>query len=432
MPQAVKTYQMNCFDPSANSNKVWIGAAFDDGSYEVRWGRVRDGANLQSKRKSFGSASAAEIELEKLRGEKLKKGYRDTEVFAESEIELVKTVDSKTDLAKIAAAEIDGAADETTAELIQYLAEVNIHHIRQTTSIKYNRSSATFSTPLGVLQPSAIDKARTILGRVQNNGLPTGIKNGLKTDYFRLVPRDFGMKIPPLDSLLSAQTEIDEQANILDALDAALKQTTGQGTDAGKVFACKLNKIPHWTEDGKTKFREIRELFKSTVNAGHGRTATLKLKRIYEVEIPAMKQAFDETASKIGGVRNDVWHGTKASNLLSILKGGLIIPPASAVQCTGRMFGNGIYTSLQSSKALNYATNMWNSSGNSNQRTFMFLCEAAFGKTHKPKSSGGNFPAAGTDSTWVEAGSCGVMNHEAIVYRTSQMNLKYLCEFGAD
>ena len=37
---------------------------------------------------------------------------------------------------------------------------------------------------------------------------------------------------------------------------------------------------------------------------------------------------------------------------------------------------------------------------------------------------------AGTNSTWVEAGSCGVMNHEAIVYDTKQINLKYLCEFG--
>jgi len=109
----------------------------------------------------------------------------------------------------------------------------------------------------------------------------------------------------------------------------------------------------------------------------------------------------------------------------------LIIPKSSDAHCTGRMFGDGIYTSLQSSKALNYATNFWNKSGKANQRTFMFLTEVALGKMSEPKNRTGSFPKRGTNSTWVEAGTCGVMNHEAIVYDTAQINLKYLCEFEA-
>ena len=42
--------------------------------------------------------------------------------------------------------------------------------------------------------------------------------------------------------------------------------------------------------------------------------------RLYEVEIDAMKNNFELTAQKIGNVRQNLWHGTKASNLLSILK----------------------------------------------------------------------------------------------------------------
>ena len=143
-----------------------------------------------------------------------------------------------------------------------------------------------------------------------------------------------------------------------------------------------------------------------------------------------MRTAFEQKAAVIGNVRDDLWHGTKASNLLSILKSGLFIPPKSAAQVTGRMFGDGLYFSLQSTKSLNYATNFWNGSGATQQRTFMFLCEAALGKMHKPRSSSESFPHHGTDSTWVEAGSAGVMNHEAIVYQTSQLNLKYLVEFS--
>jgi poly [ADP-ribose] polymerase len=143
-----------------------------------------------------------------------------------------------------------------------------------------------------------------------------------------------------------------------------------------------------------------------------------------------MKANFEAAAQRLGNVRHDLWHGTKASNLLSILKHGLIIPPANAAHCTGRMFGNGIYTSLQSTKALNYATDFWNRSGQPNQRTFMFLCEVALGKTYKPRIFSNQYPAKNTDSTWVEPGRARVLNHECIVYDTSQINLKYLAEFG--
>lgn len=156
---------------------------------------------------------------------------------------------------------------------------------------------------------------------------------------------------------------------------------------------------------------------------------SLKLTRVYKVEIETMKKNFDQAAAKLGNVRSDLWHGTKATNLLSILKGGLQIPKANSAHCTGRMFGDGIYTSVQSTKALNYATNMWNGSGAKNQKTFMFLTEVALGKMNEQKIRG-TFPRKGFDSTWVEAGTCGVLNHECVVYDTSQINLKYLCEFG--
>ena len=62
----------------------------------------------------------------------------------------------------------------------------------------------------------------------------------------------------------------------------------------------------------------------------------------------------------------------------------------------------------------------------------MFLCEAALGKTYTLGLFSGKYPAKGTDSTWVKPGIAGVMNHECIVYNPSQINLKYLAEFGGD
>ena len=427
MTTITRKYQMNYFDPSANSNKVWIGEAHNNGDFITRYGRVRDGANLAESRKNLGSSLIAETALEAKRGEKLKKGYRDTMIFSDSTI--VQKVSSKTDLSRIAREQIGG--DTTTQKLIEYLAEVNIHNITSATSIRYNAANATFSTPLGILTPDAVNQARKLLTTIQDYNkahlLNSNNRREFIRDYFQLVPRDFGAKIPTSDELLNTQKKVDEQTAILDALLSAIK--TDGTSETEKLFECKLTKLPHWTEEGKRKFREIRALYEKTKNVHHKTVDGLKLARIYEVEIAGMKTKFDKVSAKIGNVRQDLWHGTKASNLLSILKNGLIIPKSNAGHCTGRMFGDGIYASLQSSKALNYATGFWNGSGAKNQRTFMFLTEIALGKTSEPKNRTGSFPRKGTDSTWIEAGTCGVMNNEAIVYDTAQINLKYLCEF---
>src|SRR5215467_1290098 len=88
--KVTRQYRMNYFDPGENSNKVWIGIAYSDGSFETRFGRVRDEAKLNSKKKKFASQMAAEHELERKRREKLGKGYKDTVVVDNA---VVATVD---------------------------------------------------------------------------------------------------------------------------------------------------------------------------------------------------------------------------------------------------------------------------------------------------------------------------------------------------
>lgn len=423
-----KQYKLNFFDFNANSNKVWIGKAYSNGTFEALWGRVLEGSQLARQTKHLGTQSAAESMLEIKRREKLGKGYKDTAVV-DSDVEI--KINPSVNLKEIAKKQIIGTEDKTTADLIEYLAEVNIHNITSSTSIKYDASNATFSTPLGVLKPDAIVEGRQLLNQIgvfnKNGTLGSDMRIQKVSDYFRLVPKDFGRKIPDPAGLLSSPHLLQKEFDILNALETAFQSV--QTSEETQIFKTKLVKVPHWTDEGKAEFRRVRSLFEKTKNSGHNYTSKLQLKRLYEVEVENMKTDFDRVSARIGNVRSDLWHGTKASNLLSILKQGLMIPPASAGHCTGRMFGNGIYTSLQSTKALNYATNMWNRSGDAN-RTFMFLCDVSLGKKFKPVSSGTNFPAPGSDSTWVEPNTAGVMNHECIVYHVAQINLRYLCEFG--
>lgn len=429
-----KQYRMNYFDPGENSNKVWIGIAYTDGKFETRFGRVRDGANLASNVKKFRNQLEAERELERKRREKLRKGYKDTDVL-DNHVEQSITKDKREKLVEIAAGEIDGAAgDSVTSELIKYLAEVNIHHITAATSIKYNAKSGSFSTPLGALTPDAISRARDILTEIKRLDNLKRRQHAARAacirDYFQLVPKDFGMRVPPAEELIAGEEAFQEEVSILDALESAISADAPK-PEGRRLFECRLVKVPHYTDEGKKLFRRVRGLYESTRNTRHHPgAANLQMTRLYEVEIDSMKRNYAAKAAEIGNIRDDLWHGTKASNLLSILKNGLVIPPSNAAHCTGRMFGNGIYTSLQSTKALNYATDFWNRSGGRSQRTFMFLCEAALGKVHRPRSFGGGFPHRGTHTTWVEPGTANVLNHECIVYDTSQINLRYLAEFG--
>ncbi|MDJ0650253.1 MAG: WGR domain-containing protein [Xenococcaceae cyanobacterium MO_188.B19] len=403
-----------------NSNKVWQGTVLTSGVFIAEWGRI--GTKLQSKTYQFSSLGLAQNKFERIKRQKLRKGYTTAPILTKNSSNKVNL--KPQDLDTIAAKQIQHGKDPRAKQLIRYLVEVNIHDITSQTNISYNSYTGNFSTPLGLVTPEAISQARDYLLQIatapkKNN---PSIRN-LINNYLRLIPQKLNHKIDY--QIFYSQGEIQRQYEILNALSAAID--INSTNDQHNIFECSIKRVPGSTLAGRKIFREIRQLYKSTINQNH-LSANYKLRRLYEVNIPSMTQTFTKKAASIGNIKTH-WHGTKASNLLSIFQGGLIIPPANAVQCTGRMFGNGIYGSEQSTKALNYATNYWNNSGDNAQRVFMLLCDFAMGKEYHPTSRSGGFPIKGYDSTYVKPGTMNVINQESIVYSTDQVKIKYLCEF---
>jgi poly [ADP-ribose] polymerase 2/3/4 len=407
---------LNYFDVRENSNKVWIGEIYADALFVAQWGRVRSDTKLQTKSKQFSSVDAARYELENKKREKLRKGYRETQVLSKNEVAA-----TAVNLREIATQQIQETDDPTTKTLIEYLAKINIHTIVSNTLIRYDATSQSFTTPLGQLTPGAIAKARHLLSQILQFDPQSYQRTQLIEDYFRLVPQDFGMKIPDASFLLKSSGQIQAQENLLDALEAALQVKIQEGE---RIFECRLTKVGADSEQGRQKFRQIRALYERTRNTNHS-SARYSPVRLYEVNIPSMRSAFEKTASRLGNVKQH-WHGTSAANLLSILKGGLVIPFIAA---HGRMFGNGIYGSEQSTKALNYSIGYWGT--RKLDRVFALLCDFAMGKEYLPNSYNRSFPVSGFDSTYVKTGTAGVMNQESIVYSTNQVNINYLVEFAA-
>ena len=74
-----------------------------------------------------------------------------------------------------------------------------------------------------------------------------------------------------------------------------------------------------------------------------------------------------------------LWHGTRLSNYISILKLGLVLRPetVSTAKITGKMFGYGVYVANSFSKSHNYCSSY------SGDEACLFLAEVALGNPSK-------------------------------------------------
>ena len=401
-----------------NNNKFWNIRLFADGLCETHWGRVGEDGQKQSKTLSEHAFDA------KCR-EKSNKGYKPQRT-------LNNNIGTNTDNDKLAEAAVSqiGTNSPETLKLVSYLARVNVHRILQATTMEYDTSRGTFSTPLGIVTKEAIFEARQMLSDiatlVETDGWDTAPDAVQKlNDYLMLIPQNIGRSKPEPRTLFPDKEAVEKQNGILDALDASLQMVLSapdaKQEETPKLFEAQL----HLVTDEK-ELERVRQKYQKSRQDIHV-CAHLEVKRVFRVEIGSMKAAF-EAGSKIGNVQ-EYWHGTRASNLLSILKSGFMIAPASAAHCTGRMFGNGAYFSDQSTKSLNYAYGYWGSGGR-DENCFMFLCEVAMGKSYTPKSWQETLPKSGYDSTFAKSGVSGVGNNEMIVYHTNQVNPTLLVEFG--
>jgi poly [ADP-ribose] polymerase len=438
MSSAVRQERFIMADVGDNHNKFWNGILFDDHTVTCEWGRV--GKTKQTKDFHHSSSYAAESFLDKKCAEKRDKGYESCETESTVPTVASTVAVAKSSLAQIARTQIRTNSPETL-KLVDYLAQVNIHAIRAQTTMVFDDDSGLFKTPLGVVRPAAIAEARTLLAEIADfvvaQDWGSEKLKPVVNKYLMRIPQDIGMSKPDMQVLYPNLAEIQRQNGILDALDASFLSLSTRPKDAAKgsqpvqqeeqLFAAKL----HVVNDALVIDR-IRRFYKSTWQRVHA-ASTLDVKAVFEVDLDAMTKAFDEQGSKIGNIM-ELWHGTKAGNLLSMLKVGYVIPPANSSHCTGRLFGNGVYFSDQSTKSLNYAGG-WapgQKSGGYDGNAFMFLNDVAMGKSYVPSSYGGHsLPKAGYDSTFAKANVSGIQNNEMIVYNINQIKPKYLVQFSS-
>lgn len=416
---AVAEHKLILTDLEVNSNKFWNVQLNDDCSVTTVYGRV--GEKGQSTTKRFGSMDQAEKFLNTKMREKERKGYSKQRILGAAPVQV--------NAAEMIQAD---AADPTTKKLIDYLVKVNVHQITASTTIKFDVGTGTFSTPLGVVTPDGIDEAEVILSKmgkfVERHDWSDPVFVHLINDYMRIIPSDIGRGRPNPQVLYPSLSAIQSQQQILDSLRASVAAlSTAPKSTAAAEFRAKLKLITDDGGEGSATFKRVLKLYRDSKNDRH-QAASLRLRRVYEIEILGMNAAFANDGAKMSNIW-ELWHGTKAANLLSILNHGYVVPrQGGSIAVTGRMFGDGVYFSDQSTKSLNYASGYW--SGTREDHCFMLLNDVAMGKYYTPNGPFSGGCKKGYDSTYAKAGRSGVQNNEMIVYRTGQIRPKYLCEFS--
>lgn len=334
------------------------------------------------------------------------------------------------------AANIDTSSyDPKIAKLLDQLIKENIHNVTTHTNIKYTANG--FATELGPVTPEHVDKARKVLDDLRKlmgkkGKVPETNKDvqRINSAFFSLIPKPFSMKISADDMILDANQLLAEY-DILDQLSTGVQMGAAMGGNVGQRMDA-LGTDIEFLED-LDEVRRIKRYIRESKASNHRGSDVWDwdVANIYKVRLPDERSRYEAALKRYGNVQ-EVFHGSANANLLSILKGGLIIPPSTAGHVTGRLFGDGVYGANNSTKSLNYSIGYWGATRSKFGNSFLFLADFAMGKTHHVYDTTPGGPPRGFHSIWAHrrkpGAYGGLYNDELIVYRTEQNTLKYLVE----
>lgn len=410
-------------DTIDNNNKFYELTELSDGRVQARYGRI--GATEQTRVYPPGN-------FDKKLNEKLRKGYvrRDTAAVVPSNVTGIEAAD------RVNKALFNGHADAASRKFAEMLLRTNRHAIEDATGgkIMVNKDSGAVTTALGPVTQNQLSEARVLLAE-----LAGGSRNRRAIEkYLTIIPQRIA-NVRTTDWMTGSW--VKSQEDLLDALAAALASTSDDDddptTDAPPIpFRNKLELV----DVNSDEFAAVDKRFRGSMNSIHA-SSTRKLVRVWKV-VDTKRDDWDKSKAKLKHTRT-LWHGTTAGNVLSILRTGLICPPSSdgRYATTGRMFGDGVYFSDQSTKSLNYAIGaapgQYGRSGDG--ATMMFLADVVMGREYRPTTyvnvarearTGKDSKGRPYNSIFVRGGTSGVRNNEMIVWNTEQITLTYLCEFN--
>jgi len=394
-----------------NSNKFYIMELQEGtGQYQycIYTENGRMGKTPQRRGRYFSSRYQAESDYRQILREKTGKGYHQIDVddgfgFSTPASVTVKKTTTKQDLSAI---------NDKVLRLIGKLYQDATSYLVK-----------SVETPLGKINSSQVKKGLEILARIEDL-LDSG-SHGYSLDrytdeFYSTIPVTFGTKVDYQKFLINNYAKLNEKKDLLGVMNSIVQvQDSLEKTldDKYKALKITLKCLSNRTKE----YKHIKSMVDQSHSSHH--RFGIKVEEIFKIEDMVGHDTFNPL--KVGTM--ELFHGSRSENILSIMQNGLKIKPKSAVH-TGSMFGSGIYFASEVSKSANYC---WGFNGGSkNDSYYMFVCEVATGKIKDFAHAQTHLSSApyGYNSVRGIKGSS-LLHDEYIVYKESQVKVKYIIEF---
>lgn len=287
-------------------------------------------------------------------------------------------------------------------------------------------TSDGISTPLGVLTFGTIDRGRKILGEIVDaikNKDDSEVKK-LTGAFYSVIPTKLGRKITD-DDLLSTDIIVQQKLDLLQMMTDALEVGGATFVSDIEVKYRELSTDIEFLERTDPEWNRIERKIRETRGYNHGGTPT-KVRNILRIKIHADRGKF----SKCGvSNTNELFHGSRNTNLVGIMKSGMKIAPPEAPR-SGLAFGRGAYFADRSTKSLNYSLYPFPGVERSTN-CFLFLFSVKCGKQMIVHYGSGNEADVcrnrGYDSVYAKEGQ-GLYHSEYIIPTVDQCQAEYIVE----
>lgn len=313
----------------------------------------------------------------------------------------------------------------------------------------------TEKLPLGKISQTQIDKAYEILNDINNNMGDSEKLVLLSSEYYTLIPLACGRQKPPV---INNKKLVAKNINLLNELSQMVygtKAITKQksGINIMQLYE-KIETIIKPIEHDDDIYKILETYIKNSRAPTHN--FEFDIINIFELERQLERDNYETFSAKLKN-KTLLFHGTRVSNIYSILGSGLIVDPSKLginVQITGKMFGLGLYFANSCSKSIQYCA-----FDSSNNNACLFIAEVALGKKLEKKQADVGLTAKtlpkGYHSTWgigrssyktydqyddgtqiphgkirpikENSDSC-LLYDEFIVYQEYQISLKYIVQ----
>jgi poly [ADP-ribose] polymerase len=396
-------------DLHSNHNKFYFVEIWPAGGDTVRfkasWGRVGSKPQVCEK-------VARTHELDRLIGEKLRKGYRPVDLHRPA-VEVVEATRPEANPVRL---------DPKVAQLVDWVFMEAGEQIRSYLAVSVE-----------TLSQAQIEEGRRLLAEAQERfagytrrTTPGNLDTLAATvqGYYNTIPTKLPARPEREQLVRDFCKQFGEQENRLLQLEAAVATSAVRRLDPGMSLYQSLGaEVALLPPDDPAHAALVGYIERTQV---HG--YKMQPRDIFSVRIPAEREAYER--NRRGVSRKELlFHGTRNGNVRHILRQGLICPGTPS---HGRMLGNGIYLANMASKSANYCA-----PGRRDVPRMLLVVEAALGKCYcAPQAGAFDRPPLRHDSVRGKAGQTRIglggwtlMNDEFVVFSPSQQTIRYLVTF---